>query len=632
MGILLQMILKVLLITTVQHSDALLGFFSFSSAIDILIDVRNHLHTGCVYLLHHSSTQTELSDFYQVTKIGINLSTKGIPVSILDIQNIKKKQKCLRNLPIMVILSSTGQMQIALQKTIFLYIFKHSSQKILRSSTWLLYLSTWSIEDYFKDVDIPFDCLFLVAEEHGNNSVRITEVYRIYPSLPLSFNTFCTWKNGEGLSCSKYSMMMRRNTLQGLDMKIIVPNTTAVQDEGSKHLKEFFYTIWHDIAGNINLNSLSTKRNDQTQGQNINGTWTGLIGDVTNGLAHLGVDPVGMKGPRTEVVDFTVPLFTFKISMFLKEPDSALSWGRFLAPFGADLWLAVIASMLVLTLCLSLFHLIGRYTGNEEANGPNTYSLYNSSLYVFGIFCQQGHEISPRSWSCRIIYWMTYLTAIILLASYSGTLVSFLAVKHHPLPFNDIEGFLRDETYKTGMIRSYFQLFTKTKDIPISLQTPSQKLIRKVEKEKDNSPLLALDGLKRLCKDKYALLITASVVPPLMDDVPCGVVSLPRFSIEIGMSYIIAKGSPYRSIINWKINALRAGGILKRGFTDVDTTKFSKSHDGFMKVGMGEVVPILIMLGLGACLGCLILLAELYLHRWMRRRRIRYVEYDDSMC
>jgi hypothetical protein len=54
---------------------------------------------------------------------------------------------------------------------------------------WLLSLDTsMSLEKFFTDINIPFDCQFLVAQPQSAQSdhfVVLTEVYRVSPKLPL---------------------------------------------------------------------------------------------------------------------------------------------------------------------------------------------------------------------------------------------------------------------------------------------------------------------------------------------------------------------------------------------------------------------------------------------------------------
>jgi hypothetical protein len=54
--------------------------------------------------------------------------------------------------------------------------------------------------------------------------------------------------------------------------------------------------------------------------------------------------------------------------------------------------------------------------------------------------------------SCRVVYLATYLLAVVLLASYSATLISFLTVLIVEVPFNNLEEFLNAGTHKLGVL------------------------------------------------------------------------------------------------------------------------------------------------------------------------------------
>jgi hypothetical protein len=53
---------------------------------------------------------------------------------------------------------------------------------------------------------------------------------------------------------------------------------------------------------------------------------------------------------------------------------------------------------------------------------------------------------------CRVVYLTTYLSAVVLLASYSATLISYLTVRIVQVPFNDLEEFLIAGTHKLGTL------------------------------------------------------------------------------------------------------------------------------------------------------------------------------------
>ena len=85
---------------------------------------------------------------------------------------------------------------------------------------WLLFLDTnTSLEHFFTDINIPFDCQFLVAQPQSDHVVVLTEVYRVSPTFPLQTYRFGNWTAGGGLTSPSQGLYVRRNNLQGLELK-----------------------------------------------------------------------------------------------------------------------------------------------------------------------------------------------------------------------------------------------------------------------------------------------------------------------------------------------------------------------------------------------------------------------------
>jgi hypothetical protein len=64
---------------------------------------------------------------------------------------------------------------------------------------WLLFLDTsTSLDQFFTDINIPFDCQFLVAQPQGDHVVVLTEMYRVSPTLPLQTYCFGNWTAAGG--------------------------------------------------------------------------------------------------------------------------------------------------------------------------------------------------------------------------------------------------------------------------------------------------------------------------------------------------------------------------------------------------------------------------------------------------
>jgi hypothetical protein len=80
---------------------------------------------------------------------------------------------------------------------------------------WLLFLDTnTSLEQFFTDIDIPFDCQFLVAQPQTDHAVVLTEVYRVSPTLPLQTYSFGNWTAGGGFTWPSQGLYRKRNNLQ----------------------------------------------------------------------------------------------------------------------------------------------------------------------------------------------------------------------------------------------------------------------------------------------------------------------------------------------------------------------------------------------------------------------------------
>jgi hypothetical protein len=81
---------------------------------------------------------------------------------------------------------------------------------------WVLFLDTnTTLEQFFTDINIPFDCEFLVAQPQRDHVFVLTEVYRVSPTFPLQTYRFGNWTAGGGLTWPSQGLYRRRNNLQG---------------------------------------------------------------------------------------------------------------------------------------------------------------------------------------------------------------------------------------------------------------------------------------------------------------------------------------------------------------------------------------------------------------------------------
>ena len=90
-----------------------------------------------------------------------------------------------------------------------------------------------------------------------------------------------------------------------------------------------------------------------------------------------------------------------------------------------------------------------------------------------------GHDVTPRSCACRMVYWLGYVTAVVVMAAYSATLISFLTIQNKEPPFKSSEALGADRSYEIGMLREHIRIIRN-----VRLQ-PCEVLLQYIEFRKE---------------------------------------------------------------------------------------------------------------------------------------------------
>ncbi|KAJ9590823.1 hypothetical protein L9F63_016154 [Diploptera punctata] len=272
-------------------------------------------------------------------------------------------------------------------------------------SKWLLLLDTSSvIEEFFAGCNIPFDCEFIVAHRNQDELIVLNEIYRVAKGLPLQIYNYGHWKSENDFNFTSLEFYRRRSNLNGLFIPAATienpPITELEESEKGIKIKGFFGRIWNILEDQMNFTSSFTVPEDGERGLVMkNGTANGMIRMIEDEQVHVAVDAFGFSAMRAKVVDFTVPLLSTKYCVLVKPPDTTnLQWNNFLAPFSEMLWVAMVVTVLVIAIHLTLLCYLGQHYGNHEAEHLKYYTFSDSLLLVLGIFCQQGnvHLLSIR--------------------------------------------------------------------------------------------------------------------------------------------------------------------------------------------------------------------------------------------
>ncbi len=119
-------------------------------------------------------------------------------------------------------------------------------------------------------------------------------------------------------------------------------------------------------------------------------------------------------------------------------------------PLTAKVMICIGVSLVLTSLTLALFNWILR--NNDEKDVGFSFPL--CFVIAVGGLCAQGTPHEPKRVGSRIVFVILFLFGVVIVASYSASLTSFLAVQKIKMPFTDLESMYYETDYKIAFIRS----------------------------------------------------------------------------------------------------------------------------------------------------------------------------------
>ncbi|XP_071540846.1 probable glutamate receptor [Panulirus ornatus] len=197
------------------------------------------------------------------------------------------------------------------------------------------------------------------------------------------------------------------------------------------------------LAHNFNFSYTFVRPPDGKWGtKEADGSWSGMVGMVGRKEVDLGLGPFGVSATRAEVVDFTrsVLIDTLRIMGGVGRPEVD-PWG-FLLPLGPLVWTAILAALLVVTGVVWLLSLcLIRETRTRSGEREPTDGFF---LYVRVLLQQDTRGLPGERWLERLVLGSWMVMTLVLTKSYAGNLMSMLAVRYIPQPYQSLRDVLDD--------------------------------------------------------------------------------------------------------------------------------------------------------------------------------------------
>ncbi|KAJ4448495.1 hypothetical protein ANN_10511 [Periplaneta americana] len=242
--------LGILLLTTVCWCRT--SEIPVDAAVSVIVELAKVFRVGGVFLL----ASREQVPVIQWANISANLSRNKIPTAIMSLKSALYTPVLL-DWPTLYVMFSAGFDISALQQL--------SSLPGLSIPLWLLFFEEeQTVEEFFGDVHIPFNCRFLVAQLDGD-MIQLLEVYRVTRHFALTIAQYGVWKDG-ALIDYKLNFYDGRNNLQGFTMTAIsmdsLPYSDLREENGTYVLGGSMAPLWKMLEDRLNFTYVTTDKLD----------------------------------------------------------------------------------------------------------------------------------------------------------------------------------------------------------------------------------------------------------------------------------------------------------------------------------------------------------------------------------
>ncbi|XP_023938052.2 glutamate receptor 4-like [Bicyclus anynana] len=418
------------------------------------------------------------------------------------------------------------------------------------------------------------------------------------------------------------------------------PYFDVVQVNGTTMFEGYAVDLMQNIFDYMVKNNLIHKdlkyefyrESEDKYGNPIAGTkkWDGIIGELIEHNAELAICDITISSERNAVVDFSTPFMSLGISLVTKEPDPVQpDMFSFMNPLSLDVWLylatAYIIVSFILLICarMSPDDWVNPHPCNQNPeNLENIWSLYNCMWLTMGAIMTQGCDILPRAAGSRWVAGMWWFFALIVTASYTANMSSFVSASRRSNEIKDAKDLVEQTSiaYGTVINASTYKFFENSNDTVYMKIFAAMKSAKPTVFTANNE-----EGVNRVrqSKGKYAFFMESTQLEYAMQrHCDLRMVGSKLDSKDYGIA--MPKNSPYKNAIDTAILELQSSGTLfklkKTWWEDKDIDekceKSENEEDDNGSLQMKNTSGIFIVLGVGGLLGFFVAIVDFLLHSY----------------
>ncbi|XP_032903088.1 glutamate receptor ionotropic, NMDA 3A-like [Amblyraja radiata] len=159
-----------------------------------------------------------------------------------------------------------------------------------------------------------------------------------------------------------------------------------------------------------------------------NGRWTGLVGDLLSGAAHMAVTSFSINSARSRVIDFTSPFYSTSLGILVRSRDTAAPIGAFMWPLHWTMWVGIFVALHITALFLTLYEWKSPF--GMTPNGRNRIKVFSYSsalnLCYAILFGRTVASKTPKCWTGRFLMNLWAIFCLLVLSSYTANLAAVM--------------------------------------------------------------------------------------------------------------------------------------------------------------------------------------------------------------
>lgn len=159
-----------------------------------------------------------------------------------------------------------------------------------------------------------------------------------------------------------------------------------------------------------------------------NGHWTGLVGDLLSGTAHMAVTSFSINTARSQVIDFTSPFFSTSLGILVRTKDTAAPIGAFMWPLHWTMWLGIFVALHITAIFLTLYEWKSPFGMTPKGRNRNKVFSFSSALNVcYAILFGRTAAIKPpKCWTGRFLMNLWAIFCLFCLSTYTANLAAVM--------------------------------------------------------------------------------------------------------------------------------------------------------------------------------------------------------------